>query len=180
MSGAEGGGQVAVESAEKLRGWCSCSSRTAATRTVVSKKRFTESSCDSLAWLFRDEELAVYAPRGADELFHSRTRPRWGAPCERPHMPCFFRSPAAPRTGRRTIRSSELSNSSESPAASCNSSLYRLGQHDASSFVYGQSGIHNGILPCHLPLRITGIRCRTCAIRPTWRRTLAHGNSTKS
>ena len=50
-----------------------------------------------------------------------------GSPVRKTQIPCFFRSPAEPRTGRSTMRSSELSNSSESPAASCSSSRTGLG-----------------------------------------------------
>ena len=43
-------------------------------------------------------------------------------------MHFFCRIQAVPRTGRRTIRSPELSKSKESPADSCNSSLTGLGK----------------------------------------------------
>jgi len=51
-----------------------------------------------------------------------------GSSKSRTQMPCFFRIPTRPLTGRRTICSPEISSSRESPAESCNSSRTGLGR----------------------------------------------------
>src|SRR2546430_5747197 len=61
---------------------------------------------------------------------------------------------ALPRAGRRTMRSSELSNSRESPGLSCNSSRTGLGSTSRPVLSSVRVVTINAILPYHLPFRM--------------------------
>src|SRR5438552_4153391 len=61
---------------------------------------------------------------------------------------------ALPRAGRRTMRSSELSNSRESPGLSCNSSRTGLGSTSRPVLSSVRVVTTNAILPYHLPFRM--------------------------
>src|SRR5207237_4521372 len=61
---------------------------------------------------------------------------------------------ALPRAGRRTMRSSELSNSRESPGLSCNSSRTGLGSTSRPVLSSVRVVTTNDILPYHLPFRM--------------------------
>src|SRR5437870_1326480 len=85
----------------------------------------------------------------------SRTTPaESGAPPCSTQIPCFLRMRALPRAGRRTMRSSELSNSRESPGLSCNSSRTGLGSTSRPVLSRVRMVTTIAILPYHLPFRM--------------------------
>src|ERR1017187_5158923 len=74
-----------------------------------------------------------------------------GSPPPNTPIPCFLGNPTPPLRGRSTMRSSELSSSSESPARSCISSRTGLGRTTrpalSSVKVVVMTPLYNGI--CH-------------------------------
>src|SRR5207245_3593788 len=92
----------------------------------------------------------------------SRTTPaESGAPPCSTQIPCFLRMRALPRAGRRTMRSSELSNSRESPGLSCNSSRTGLGSTSRPVLSRVRMVTTIAILPYHLPFRMAEAELRT-------------------
>src|SRR5437870_7145458 len=95
----------------------------------------------------------------------SRTTPaESGAPPCSTQIPCFLRMRALPRAGRRTMRSSELSNSRESPGLSCKSSRTGLGSTSRPVLSSVRVVTTNTILPYHLPSGMPSQTLRTSIV----------------
>jgi|SRR5271154_920801 len=76
-----------------------------------------------------------------------------GSPTPNTQIPCFWCSPTPPLRGRSTMRSSELSSSSESPARSCSSSRTGLGKTTLPALSSVKVVVIDVIIQWHLALK---------------------------
>jgi hypothetical protein len=76
-----------------------------------------------------------------------------GSPVLKTQIPCFLCNPTPPLRGRSTMRSSELSSSSESPARSCISSRTGFGRTTRPALSNVKVVVIDSIIQWYLPLR---------------------------